>query len=75
MRILKCLSWIKMSTHIKDSGEDCVSFKSCAFVDVGVLECCFLIENFSLRFDHRVMIVRLLNELFYSVSVYSPERE
>ena len=32
MRILKCLSWFKMSTHIKDY----VSFESCAFVDVGV---------------------------------------
>ena len=77
MCTLNCLSWFKMSAHIKDSGEDCVSFESCAFVDayVGVQECCFLIGNFNLKFDHRVMIVRLLNELFYSVSVYSPERE
>ena len=83
MRILKCLSWFKMSTHIKD----CVSFESCAFVDVGVQECCFLIGNFSRKFDSRMMIVCFFNELFYSVSaraimglwllvsVYSPERE
>ena len=75
MRTLNCLSWFKMSTHIKDSGEDCVSFESCAFVDVGVQECCLLIGNFNLKFDHRVMIVRLINELFYCVSVYSLERE
>ena len=43
MRILKCLSWFKMNPHIKD----CVSFESCAFVDVGVQECCLLIGNFS----------------------------
>ena len=60
---------------MQSSAEDCVSFKVCAFVDVGVRECCFLIGNFSLKFDHRVMIVRLLNELFYYVSVYSPERQ
>ena len=29
----------------------------------------------SRKFDRRVMIVRLFNELFYSVSVYSRERE
>ena len=75
MRTLNCLSWFKMSTHIKDSGEDCVSFESCAFVDVGVQECCFLIGNFSRKFDRRVMIVCLFNEMFYSVSVCSPERE
>ena len=71
MRILKCLSRFKMSTHIKD----CVSFESCTFVYVGVQECCFLIGNFSRKFDRRMMIVRLFNELFYSVSVYSPEGE
>ena len=60
-----------MSTHIKD----CISFESCAFVDVGVQECCFLIGNFSRKFDRRMMIVRLFNELFYSASVYNPERE
>ena len=54
--------------HIKD----CVSFESCVFVDIGVQECCFRIGNFSLKFDRRVMIVRLLllfNDLFYFVSV------
>ena len=72
-----------MSTHIKD----CVSFESFPFVDVGVQECCFLIGNFSRKFDSRMMIVCFFNELFYSVSaraimglwllvsVYSPERE
>ena len=60
-----------MSTHIKD----CVSFESFPFVDVGVQECCFLIGNFSRKFDRRVMIVCLFNEMFYSVSVCSPERE
>ena len=70
MRILKCLSWFKMNPHIKD----CVSFESCAFVDVGVQECCFLIGNFRRTFDRRMMIVRMFNELFYSVSVYSSER-
>ena len=39
MGILKCLSWFKMSTHIKD----CVSFESFAFVDVGPQECCLII--------------------------------
>ena len=71
MRILKCLTWFKMNPHIKD----CVSFESCAFVDVGVQECYLLIGNFSRKFDRRMMIVRLFNELFYSVSVYSSERE
>ena len=71
MGILKCLSWFEMSTHIKD----CVSFESFPFVDVGVQECCFLIGNFSRKFDRRVMIVCLFNEMFYSVSVCSPERE
>ena len=71
MRILKCLSWFKISPHIKD----CVSFESCAFVDVGVQECRLLIGNFSRKFDRRLVIVRMFNELFYSVSVYSSERE
>ena len=71
MCILKCLSWLEMSTHIKD----CVSFESFPFVDVGVQECCFLIEKFSRKFNRRVMIVCLFNEMFYSVSVCSPERE
>ena len=57
--------------HIKDS----VSFESFAFVEVGVPECCFLIGNFSRKLDRRVMIVCLFNEMFYSVSVCSPERE
>ena len=70
MGILKCLSWFEMSTHIKG----CVSFESLPFVDVGVQECCFLIGNFSRKFDRRVMIVCLFNEMFYSVSVCSPER-
>ena len=64
MGILKCLSWFKMSTHIFRT--------SFAFVDVGVQECCFLIGNFSRKFDRRVMIVCLFNEMFYSVSVCSP---
>ena len=64
MRILKCLSRFKMSTHIKD----CISFEYCTFVYVGVQECCFLIGNFSRKFDRRMMIVHLFNELFYSVS-------
>ena len=71
MGILKCLSWFEMSTHIKD----CVSFESFPFVDVGVQECCFLIGNFSRKLDRRVMIVCLFNEMFYSLSVCSPERE
>ena len=40
MGVLKCFSWFKMSTHIKD----CVAFESFAFVDVGVQECCSLSE-------------------------------
>ena len=75
MRILKCLSSFKMSRHIKDRVESCESFESCAFVHVGVQECCFLIANFSRKFDRRMVIVHLFNELFYSVPVYSPERE
>ena len=71
MGILKRLSWFEMSTQIKD----CISFESFPFVDVGVQECCFLIENFSHKFDRRVMIVFLFNEMFYSVSVCTPERE
>ena len=70
MRILKCLSWFKMSPQIKS----CVSFESCTFVDVGVQECCLLIGNCSRKFDRWMMIVRMFNELFYSVSVYSSER-
>ena len=69
MGILKCLSWFEMSTHIKD----CISFESFPFADVGVQECCFLIRNFSCKFDRRVMIVCLFNEMLYSVSVCSPE--
>ena len=71
MGILKCLSWFEMSTHIKD----CVSFESFRpfpFVGVGVQERCFLIGNFSRKFDRRVMIVCLFNEMFYSVPVCSP---
>ena len=34
-----------------------------------------LIGNFSRKLDRRVMIVCLFNEMFYSVSVCSPERE
>ena len=71
MGILKCLSCFEMSTHIKD----CVSFKSFPFVNVGVQECCFRIGNFSCKFDRTVMIVCLFNEMFYSVSVCSPEQE
>ena len=71
MGILKCLSWFEMNTHIKG----CFSFESFPFVDVGVQECCFLIGNFSRKFDRRLMIVCLFNEMFYSVSVCSPERE
>jgi len=71
MRILKCLSWFKMNPHIKDY----VSFESCAFVDAGDQECCLLFGNSSCKFDRRMMIVRMYNELFYSVSVYSSERE
>ena len=69
MGILKSLSWFEMSTHIKD----CISFESFPFADVGVQECCFLIRNFSCKFDRRVMIVCLFNEMLYSVSVCSPE--
>ena len=65
MRTLKCLSWFKMNPHIKD----CVSFESCAFVDAGDQECCLLIGNFSRKFDRRMLIVRMFNELFYSVSI------
>ena len=71
MGILKCLSWFKMSTHINDCG----SFESFAFLDVGVQGCCFLIENFSPELDRKVMIICLFNEMFYSVSVCSLERE
>ena len=71
MRILKCLSWFKMNPHIKD----CVSFESCAFVDARDQECCLLIGNFRRKFDRRMMIGRMFNELFYSVSVYSSGRE
>ena len=60
MRILKSLSRFKMSMHIKD----CVSFESCAFVDIAVQESCFRIGNFSRNFDRRMMIVRLLLLLF-----------
>ena len=71
MGILKCLSWFEMSTRI----QDCVSFESFPFVDVGVQDCCFLIGNFSRKFDRRVVIVCLFNEMFYYVSVCSPEGE
>ena len=71
MGILKYLSWFEMSTHIKN----CFSFESFPSVDVGVQECCFFTGNFSRKFDRRVMIVCLFNEMFYSVSVCSPERE
>ena len=71
MGIMKCLSWFKMSTYIKD----CVSFESFAFIDVGVQECCFVIGNLSRKLDGRVMIVCLFSEMFCYVSVCSPERE
>ena len=35
----------------------------------------FPYRKFSRKFDRRVMIVCLFNEMFYSVSVCSPERE
>ena len=52
-----------MNPHIKD----CVSFESCAFVDADDQECCLLIGNFSRKFDRRMMIVRMFNELLYSI--------
>ena len=60
-KTLKCLSRFKMSSYIKDW----VSFETCAFVDLGVQEYCFRVGHFSRKFDRRVMIVRLFNELFY----------
>ena len=60
-----------MNPHFKD----CVSFESCAFVDAGDQECCLLIGNFNRKFDRRMMIVSMFNELLYSVSVYSSERK
>ena len=49
-----------MSSYIKDW----VSFETSAFVDLGVQEYCFRVGHFSRKFDRRVMIVRLFNELF-----------
>ena len=68
MGILKCLSWFEMSTHIKD----CVSFESFPFVDVGVQECCFLIGNFSRKFDRRVNISNISYALGSRVGLSTP---
>ena len=41
----------------------------------GIQECCFHFGNFSRKFNRGVKVVCLFNELFYFVSVDSPERE
>ena len=71
MGILKCLSCVEMSTHIKD----CVSFESVPFVDAGVQECCFLIANFSRKFDRRVMIVCFFNEMYSILPLFVVQSE
>ena len=67
MSVLKCLSRLEMRTHVKE----CVVLESYAFIQ----ECCFHFGNFSHKFNRGVMVVCLFNELFYFVSVDSPERE
>ena len=68
MCILKCLSGFQRSTHSKD----CVSFESFPFVDVGVQECCFLIGNFSRKFDRRVNISNISYALGSRVGLSTP---
>ena len=76
MGILKCLSWIEMSTHIKD----CVSCESFPFVGVGVQECCFLIGNFilcgvavsSLSIVSLSVSLQWLIPIFLRVCVFAP---
>ena len=67
MSVLKRLSGLEMSTHVKD----CVVLESY----VGIQKCCFPFGNFSRKFNRGVMVVCLFDELFYFVSVDSPERE
>ena len=71
MSVLKRLSRHKMSTHVKE----CVVLESYAFIDAGIQECCCHLGNFSRKFNRGVMVVCLFDELFYFVSVDSPERE
>ena len=71
MSLLKRLSRLEMSTHVKD----CVVLESHAFIDAGIQKCCFHFGNFSREFNRGVMVVYLFDELFYFVSVDSPERE
>ena len=70
MSVLKRLSRLEMRTHVKD----CVVLESYAFID-GIQKCCFHFGNFSRKFNLGVMVVCLFDELFYFVSVDSPERE
>ena len=58
MSVLKRLSRLEISTHVKD----CFVLESYAFIDAG-------------KFNRGVMVVCLFDELFYFVSVDSPERE
>ena len=71
MSVLKRLSRLEMSTHVKE----CVALESYAFIDAGIQECCFHFGNFSRKFNREVMVVCLFDELSYFVSVDSPERE
>ena len=71
MSVLKRLSRLEMSTHVKD----CVVLESYAFIDAGIQKYCFHFGNFSCKFNRGVMAVSLFDELFYFVSVDSPELE
>ena len=68
---LKCLCRLEVSSHTKNW----FCFESNAFVDDGVQESYFSIQNISLEFDCRVVFVCSFNELCYFSSVCVPEEE
>ena len=57
MSVLKRLSRLEMSTHVKE----CVVLESYAFIVGGIQECSFHFGNFSRKFNRGVMIFFFLN--------------
>ena len=59
MSVLKRLSRLEMSTHVKD----CVVLESYA----GIQKCCFAFGNFSRKFNRGVMVVCLFDEMRFGL--------
>ena len=71
MSVLKRLSRLETSTHVKD----CVVLESYAFIDAGIQKCWLYFGNFSRKFNRGVMVVWLYDELFYYASLLIVQSE